>query len=55
MKNKNVSSLDDHILNKKKGIVATPLNNSIGDKLKLNSWAMQRLPEYLWLGLILMY
>lgn len=55
MQNENISRLDDHILIKKKGIVATPLNNALRDQLKLNSWAMQRLPEYFWLALILDY
>ena len=54
-KKKNVSSLSDHILHKKKGIVATPLNDGLRDKLTLSSWTKERMPEYLWLGLILMY
>jgi len=55
MKNKNVSSLSDHRLDRKKGIVSTPLNYSLKDQLSLNSWAKDRMPEYLWLGLILLY
>lgn len=51
---KNVSSLSDHKLNKKKGIVTTPLN-ALGDLLKPTSWTKERMPEYLWLGLILQY
>lgn len=50
---KNVSSLENHILYKKKGKVVTPLNDSLGDKLRLNSWTKERMPEYLWLALIL--
>lgn len=50
---KNTSGLSDHVLEKKKGIIVTPLNHGLGDLLKLNSWSKERLPEYLWLGLIL--
>ena len=51
MKKKNVSSLSDHKV--KKGKVVTPWNDTLGDKLQLNSWSNERLPEYIWLGLIL--
>ena len=51
---KNVSSLSDHKLHRRQGRVVTPLNDSFGDQLKLSSWAKERMPEYLWLGLILM-
>lgn len=51
---KNVSSLSQHVLHKGKGIVATPLNNGLGDILQANSWTQERMPEYLWLGLILL-
>ena len=50
---KNISRLSDHKLDRKKGIVATPLNDGLGHLLKLTSWAKERMPEYLWLGLIL--
>jgi hypothetical protein len=49
---KRVSGLSDHKI--KKGILVTPLNEGLGDKLKLSSWAKERMPEYLWLGLILL-
>ena len=52
---KNVSSLSDHKLHKKKGIVATPMNDALGDLLKPSSWTKERMPEYLWLGLILQH
>jgi hypothetical protein len=52
---KNVSSLSDHRLLKKQGIVATPFNYRLRDKMTLNSWSQERMPEYLWLGLILLY
>lgn len=52
-KGRNVSSLEDHIVYKKKGVVATPYNDGLGDMLKLSSWAKERMPGYLWLGLIL--
>lgn len=48
---KNVSSLSAHRL--KKGILSTPLNDSLRDQLKLSSWTKERMPEYIWLGLIL--
>lgn len=50
---KNVSSLSAHVLQKKKGIIATPFNNHLKDMMKLSSWTKERMPEYLWLGLIL--
>lgn len=52
---RNVSSLSDHRLYKKKGLVATPLNDGLRDLLALNSWTKERMPEYIWLGLVLMY
>jgi hypothetical protein len=51
---KNVSSLSDHKLYPRQGRVVTPFNDSLGDKLALSSWAKERMPQYLWLGLILM-
>jgi len=51
---KNVSSLENHVLYKKKGKVVTPLNDSLGDTLSLNSWTKERMPEYIWLALILL-
>ena len=44
------STLEDHKLHKGKFI--TPLNAAFGDSLSLQDWT-ERLPEYLWLGLIL--
>ncbi|WP_148214691.1 hypothetical protein [Desulforapulum autotrophicum] len=49
-----VSSLSDHILHKKQGVVASPMNNALGDSLKTHSWYLHRMSEYLWLGLILL-
>ena len=49
---KNVSGISDHKI--RKGALVTPLNAASGDALKLSSWAKERLPEYLWLGLILL-
>lgn len=43
--------LSDHII--KKGKFITPWNNVLGNISKLQSWSQSRLPEYLWLGLIL--
>ncbi|MUL36586.1 DUF5677 domain-containing protein [Gloeocapsopsis dulcis] len=51
---KNVSSLSDHKLHRRQGRVISPINDSLGDQLRLSSWAKERMPEYLWLGLILM-
>lgn len=51
MSDRNYSKLKDHKL--KKGRVITPFNDALGDKLTLNSWALDRLPEYLWLALIM--
>ncbi|CAK8719947.1 hypothetical protein GCAAIG_09465 [Candidatus Electronema halotolerans] len=52
---KDVSRLSEHRLHKKQGIVATPLNDRLRDQLTLSSWGKERMPEYLWLGLILLY
>jgi hypothetical protein len=49
-----VSDLSSHKLNKKKGVILSPLNEAFGEQLKLSSWSQERMPEYLWLGLILM-
>jgi hypothetical protein len=49
---KNVSGISDHKI--RKGALVTPLNAASGDTLKLSSWAKERMPEYLWLGLILL-
>ena len=45
------SKLSDHKF--KKGKFITPFNDKLGDKLQENPWFQNRLPEYLWLGLIL--
>ncbi len=52
MEGKRRSKLSEHILNKKKGKVITPLNEALGGRLELNSWGYERLPEYLWIALI---
>jgi hypothetical protein len=52
---KKASGIDDHVLRKKNGVLATPLNDALRKTLKLSSWAKERMPEYLWLGLILHY
>lgn len=44
------TKLHDHKF--KKGKFLTPFNYSLGDKISLNSWYHERLPEYLWLVLI---
>jgi Family of unknown function (DUF5677) len=49
----NTSKLKDHKLYKKKGLVASPFNDKLGDVISLTSWTKNRMPEYLWLGLIL--
>lgn len=43
--------LDGHIL--VNGKFVTPMNIALGDKLCLVSWTKERLPEYVWMGLIL--
>ena len=45
------TKLSDHIF--KKGKFITPWNNALGNISRLQSWSLNRLPEYLWLGLIL--
>lgn len=54
-KRKGTSNLNEHHLHKKRGIVATPINEAFGNQLSLSSWGKERMPEYLWLGLILLY
>jgi len=49
-KNKITSDLKSHKY--KKGLIQSPMNTLTGTKLA--SWTNDRLPEYLWLGLILM-
>ncbi|MBN2267217.1 MAG: hypothetical protein JW725_02645 [Candidatus Babeliaceae bacterium] len=49
---KNVSGISAHKI--RKGSLVTPLNAASGDTLKLSYWAKERMPEYLWLGLILL-
>lgn len=50
---KNVSGISDH--KKRKGALVTPFNAALGDTIKLSPWAKERMPEYLWLGLILLH
>lgn len=47
----NKSKLSEHVF--KKGKFITPWNNALGNLTKNQSWNLNRLPEYLWLGLIL--
>lgn len=48
---KQFSKLSDHSF--KKGVLYTPFNSSLGDQLSSSPWAIEWLPEYLWLALIL--
>jgi hypothetical protein len=45
------SRLSEHKI--KKGKVIAPFNYNFGDKLELSSWFTNRMPEYIWLALIL--
>lgn len=47
------SKLSDHKF--KKGKFTTPINSAMGELLKENPWFQERLPEYLWLGLVIDY
>lgn len=49
--NENVSRIKDHKV--KGGKVISPWNFSLGQTMKFSSWALTRLPEYIWLALIL--
>lgn len=51
---KNVSKLSDHRLYRKQGKVVAPLNDGLVNQLTLSSWTRERMPEFLWLGLVLM-
>ena len=52
MNNQQNSNLSDHVI--RKGKLLTPMNAGLGDNLELTSWSKERMPEYLWLGLILL-
>lgn len=45
------STLSDHT--NKKGKLISPFNNILAEKITLTSWSSTRLPEFLWLGLII--
>lgn len=45
------STLSEQI--RKKGLIISPWMDRLGDRLTLNSWSIERLPEYIWLALIL--
>lgn len=47
------STLSDQVVDKKKGRIISPLVNGLEDVLILNSWSMERVPEYIWCALIL--
>ena len=47
----NYSKLSEHKF--VKGQFITPMNDTLGDVLRENPWFQNRLPEYLWIGLIL--
>lgn len=46
-----VSRINDHKV--RGGKVVSPWNYSLGQTMKFSSWAVNRLPEYIWLALIL--
>lgn len=46
-----LSKLSDHKF--KKGVIVSPFNEAFEKTMQLSSWTSERLPEYLWLGLIL--
>jgi len=48
--NERHSKLDDHVI--VKGTLKTPMNHSLGESLKLTAWHINKMPEYIWLGLI---
>ncbi|TGL35933.1 hypothetical protein EHQ52_03975 [Leptospira koniambonensis] len=52
---RNSSKLSEHRLHKKQGVIKTPFNDSLGNTITLTSWTDNRLPEYLWLGIILIH
>ena len=44
------SKLEKHKF--KKGKFITPWNDMLGDIGVMRNWALERLPEYIWIGLI---
>ena len=49
------SKLKDHIFDPKKKKFVSPMNAALGDIANINDWFRERLPEYLWIGLVLDY
>jgi len=45
--------ISEQIVHKKQGKIVSPLVDKLGDLLSITSWSVDRLPEYLWLALIL--
>lgn len=49
----NRSTLLEQVVKRKKGVIVSPLVDTLGNIISLSSWGVERLPEYIWLALIL--
>lgn len=49
----NHSTLSEQVVKKKKGLIVSPWMDQLRDTISLTSWSLERLPEYIWLALIL--
>ena len=47
------SKLSEQVVKRKKGLIVSPWMNQLRDIILLNSWSLERLPEYIWLAFIL--
>lgn len=51
--NMNPSTLSEQVVNRKKGRIISPLIDGLESIITLNSWSLERVPEYIWFALIL--
>jgi hypothetical protein len=51
--NMNPSTLSEQIVDRKKGRIISPLVDRLENVIILNSWSLERVPEYIWFALIL--
>ncbi|MEM5769154.1 MAG: hypothetical protein AAGU32_12815 [Bacillota bacterium] len=49
----NPSTLSEQVVDRKKGRIISPLIDGLENVITLNSWSLERVPEYIWFALIL--
>ncbi len=47
------STLSEQVIDRKKGRIVSPLVDGFENIITLNSWSLERIPEYIWFALIL--